>query len=222
MVKPLTSNAYADEMSLFTATDWKPDPSFTFPFIDTSAVNTDRFTTYKLPFKDKSLPTDRFELKEESPETNILVPKETSDKTKRLFLKLVIPLTSRAKADEMSLLIETEDPCFTFPFIDTSAVNTDRFTTYKLPFKDKSLPTDRFELKEESPETNILVPKETSDKTKRLFLKLVIPLTSNAKAEEMSLLIDTEDPCFTFPFIETSAVNTDRFATYKLPFKDKS
>ena len=122
----------------------------------------------------------------------------------------------------MSLLIETEEPSFTFPFIDTSAVNKARFTTYKLPFKDKSLPTDRFVLKDESPETNNFVPKETSDKTKRLFLKLVIPLTSKAKAEEMSLLIETEEPSFTFPFIETSAVNTDRFTTYKLPFKDKS
>ena len=57
IVKPLTSNAYADEMSLLTATDCKPDPSFTFPFIETSAVNIDRFTTYKLPFKDKSVLT---------------------------------------------------------------------------------------------------------------------------------------------------------------------
>ena len=144
MVIPLTSKAKADEMSLFTATELEPEPSFTFPFIDTSDVNTARFTTYKLPFNDKSLPTDRFELKEESPETNIFVPNETSDKTKRLFLKLVIPLTSKAKLDEMSLLIATDflpEPSFTFPFIETSKVKRLRFTTYKLPFKDKSVLT---------------------------------------------------------------------------------
>jgi hypothetical protein len=70
---------------LLIATDLLPEPSFTFPLKEASKVKRLRFTTYKLPFKDKSLPTDRFELKEESPETNILVPKETSDKTKRLL-----------------------------------------------------------------------------------------------------------------------------------------
>ena len=215
-------------MSLFTTKDKDPDPIFKLPFIETSPRNKARFTTYKLPFNDKSLPTDKFELKDESPETNNLVPNETSDKTKRLFLKLVIPLTSNAYPAEMSLLIETNeepDPMSTFPFIETSPVNIDRFTTYKLPFNDKSLPTDRFELKDESPETNNFVPNETSDKTKRLFLKLVIPLTSKAKADEMSLFTATDvepEPSFTFPFIETSKVKTDRFTTYKLPFKDKS
>ena len=57
MVKPLTSNAYAEEMSLLTATDLLPEPSFTFPFIETSKVKTLRLTTYKLPFKDKSVLT---------------------------------------------------------------------------------------------------------------------------------------------------------------------
>ena len=176
MVKPLTSKAYADEMSLLIATDLLPDPSFTFPFIDTSAVNTARFTTYKLPFKDKSLPTDRFPLKEESPETNIFVPKETSDKTKRLLRNIVVPLTSNANAEEMSLLIETElepEPMSTFWFIDTSKVKTLRFATYKLPFNDKSPPTDKAEptdklpLNDESPITKNRLLKETSPSTSR-------------------------------------------------------
>ena len=44
---------------------------------------------------------------------------------------MVIPLTSRAKLDEMSLLIDTELFSFVKPLIETSLLKRDLFTTYK-------------------------------------------------------------------------------------------
>ena len=57
IVAPLTSNANAEEMSLLIATDEEPEPTSKLPSMETSKVKRLRFTTYKLPFKDKSLLT---------------------------------------------------------------------------------------------------------------------------------------------------------------------
>ena len=128
---------------MFIATDLEPEPILTFPLIDTSEENKARLTTYKLLFKDKSPPTDKFPLNEESLITKSFAPRETSEATYKVFLKIVRPLTSNAYPADISLLIETDaepDPNFTFPLTETSERNNALPPETSLPFKDKSEP----------------------------------------------------------------------------------
>ena len=228
IAKPLTSNAYPADISLLIATEEEPEPISTLPFIETSAPNKARLTTYKLPFRDKSEPTAKLPLNDASPTTVSRLPRETSDTTDNRFRNIAKPLTSNAYPADISLLIATNEepnPISKFPFIETSAPNKARLTTYKLPFRDKSEPTAKLPLNDASPITLSLLPRETSDTTDNRFRNIAKPLTSSAYPADISLLIATNEepePISTLPFIETSAPNKARRTTYKFPFRDKS